>query len=66
MVTDLGDMRMVVTDSVIEQGFEEPGKIDLCEDDPYSVTSPESVIAYLEEVADRFAVRSEVKDAEVA
>lgn len=57
---------MVVTDSVIEQGFEEPGKMDLCEDDPYSVTSPESVIAYLEEVADRFAVRSEVKDAEVA
>jgi peroxiredoxin len=57
---------MLVTDGVIEKAFVEPGQMDNCPDDPYGETSPESVIAYLESVAERFAVRSEKKDEEAA
>jgi peroxiredoxin len=57
---------MVVTDSVIEKGFEEPGQMDNCPDDPYGESSPATVISYLEGVAERFAVRSEKKDEEAA
>ncbi len=41
----------VVDNGVIEQWFEEPGRIDNCETDPYGETSPESVMNYLETVA---------------
>ena len=39
---------MVVNNGVIEQWFEEPGRRDNADDDPYGITSPESVLAYLE------------------
>jgi peroxiredoxin len=57
---------MLVTDGVIEKSFVEPGQMDNCPEDPYGETSPESVIAYLESVAERFAVRSETKDEKAA
>jgi peroxiredoxin len=38
---------MVVNDGVIEKMFEEPGKCDCAEDDPYGETSPENVMEYL-------------------
>jgi peroxiredoxin len=38
----------VVNDGLIEQWFEEPGRVDDCEGDPYGVTSPEAVLAMLE------------------
>ena len=41
----------VVDDGVIEHWFEEPGRVDNCEADPYGETSPESVMNYLETVA---------------
>ena len=41
----------IVDNGVIEQWFEEPGRIDNCETDPYGETSPESVMNYLETVA---------------
>ncbi|SMO51471.1 peroxiredoxin [Paracoccus laeviglucosivorans] len=37
----------VVKDGVIEAWFEEPGRCDDCGDDPYSETSPETVMAWL-------------------
>jgi peroxiredoxin len=39
---------MVVDNGVVEEWFEEPGRRDNADDDPYGVTSPESVLAYLE------------------
>lgn len=39
---------MVVNNGEVEQWFEEPGRRDNADDDPYGVTSPESVLAYLE------------------
>lgn len=41
---------MVVDDGVIEKFFEEPGRMDNAESDPYGETSPENVIKYLESV----------------
>jgi peroxiredoxin len=38
---------MVVNDGVVEQWFEEPGREDCCESDPYGETSPENVMEYL-------------------
>jgi peroxiredoxin len=38
----------VIDDGVVEKWFEEPGRCDNAEDDPYGETSPENVIAYLE------------------
>ena len=52
----------VITDGVIEQGFVEPGKMDNCPEDPYGESAPEKVIAYLESVAERFAIRSKGSD----
>jgi len=37
----------VVDDGVIEKLWEEPGKVDDCEEDPYTTTDPETVIEYL-------------------
>lgn len=37
----------VIKDGVIEKWFEEPGRCDNCEEDPYGETSPEAVLAYL-------------------
>ncbi|MFD2175222.1 peroxiredoxin [Rhodobacter lacus] len=37
----------VVTDGVIEAWFEEPGLMDNCPEDPYGVSSPENVLAWL-------------------
>ena len=37
----------VIKDGVIEKWFEEPGRQDNCQQDPYGETSPESIIAYL-------------------
>lgn len=37
----------VVNDGEVEKWFEEPGIMDLADDDPYGETSPENVIAYL-------------------
>lgn len=39
---------MVVNDGYIEAWFEEPGRNDNVEEDPYGETSPENVIEYLE------------------
>jgi len=49
---------MLVTDCVVEKAFVEPGQMDNCPEDPYGESTPEKVIAYLESVAERFAVRS--------
>jgi len=38
---------MVVDNGVIEKFFEEPGRCDNADDDPYGETSPENVIEYL-------------------
>lgn len=38
---------MIVNDGEIEKMFEEPGKCDCAEDDPYGETSPENVMEYL-------------------
>lgn len=38
---------MIVNDGVIEHVFEEPGKQDQAEDDPYGETSPENVFKYV-------------------
>jgi len=40
----------VINDGVVEAWFEEPGLMDNCPDDPYGVSSPESLVAYLSEV----------------
>ncbi len=37
----------IVNDGVVEAWFEEPGLMDNCPDDPYGVSSPESVMAHL-------------------
>lgn len=37
----------VIRNGVIEKWFEEPGRCDECETDPYGETSPENVLAYL-------------------
>lgn len=39
---------MIVDNGVVEQWFEEPGRRDNADDDPYGITSPENVLAYLE------------------
>lgn len=41
---------MVVDNGIIEKFFEESGRTDNCETDPYGETSPENVIEYLESV----------------
>ena len=38
---------MVVDNGVIEKFFEEPGRCDNADDDPYGETSPENIIKYL-------------------
>lgn len=40
---------MVVNDGVIEKFFEEPGRSDNCETDPYGETSPDSILTYLQQ-----------------
>ena len=40
---------MVVNDGVVEKWFEEPGREDCCESDPYGETSPENVMEYLKD-----------------
>jgi peroxiredoxin len=37
----------VVTDGIIERLFEEPGKCDNADSDPYEVTTPENVLNYI-------------------
>lgn len=37
----------VVTDGIIEKLFEEPGKCDNADSDPYEVTTPENVLNYI-------------------
>lgn len=39
---------MIVNNGMVEQWFEEPGRRDNADEDPYGVTSPENVLAYLE------------------
>jgi peroxiredoxin len=39
---------MVVNDGVVEKWFEEPGRGDNGESDPYGETSPETVLSYLQ------------------
>ncbi|MDP5216307.1 peroxiredoxin [Ruegeria sp. 2205SS24-7] len=39
----------IVTDGVVEAWFEEPGLMDNCPEDPYGVSSPETMLAYLAE-----------------
>ncbi|MDO5646489.1 peroxiredoxin [Paracoccus sp. (in: a-proteobacteria)] len=38
----------VVNDGVVEAWFEEEGRCDDCDTDPYGATSPETVLTYLE------------------
>lgn len=40
----------VVSNGLIEAWFEEPGLMDDCPDDPYGVSSPETLMTYLEEM----------------
>lgn len=40
---------MVVNDGVVEKFFEEPGRSDNFEEDPYGETTPENVLEYLTE-----------------
>jgi peroxiredoxin len=47
----------VITDSVVEKEFIEPGFMDNCPEDPYGETSPETVLTYLKEVAFRFEAK---------
>ena len=37
----------VIKDGVVEKWFEEPGREDNCESDPYGETSPERILSYL-------------------
>lgn len=37
----------VVDDGVVQAWFEEPGREDNCEDDPYGETSPQNLLAHL-------------------
>ena len=37
----------IVNNGIIEAWFEEPGLMDNCPDDPYGVSSPENLMAYL-------------------
>lgn len=39
---------MVVKDGIVEKWFEEAGREDNCESDPYGETSPENIMAYLQ------------------
>jgi peroxiredoxin len=39
----------VVNDGVVEQWFEEEGYSDNCESDPYGVSSPQNILANLDE-----------------
>lgn len=39
----------VIKDGVIEAWFEEPGRTDDCDHDPYGVSSPETVLEWLKE-----------------
>ncbi|SOB98380.1 peroxiredoxin [Rhodobacter sp. JA431] len=41
----------IVNDGVIEAWFEEPGLMDNCPEDPYGVSSPENVMAWLNQAA---------------
>ena len=41
----------IVNDGTVEVMFEEPGKIDNNDGDPYSVSSPENVLKYLQSMA---------------
>ena len=45
----------VINDGTVEQTFIEAGKEDNCPTDPYGVSSPETVVAYLETVAEKAA-----------
>lgn len=38
----------VVNDGIVEAWFEEPGRCDDCAEDPYGETSPEAVVAWVE------------------
>ena len=38
---------MVVRDGVVEKWFEEPGREDNCESDPYGETDPKNIMSYL-------------------
>ena len=38
---------MVVNDHVVEVFFEEPGRMNDCEDDPYGETSPQNILENL-------------------
>ena len=40
---------MIVNNGVVEAWFEEPGRCDNSEDDPYGVTSPENIMTYLDQ-----------------
>jgi peroxiredoxin len=37
----------IVNDGVVEAWFEEPGRTDNCEDDPYGETAPQNILAAL-------------------
>ncbi|WP_425046590.1 peroxiredoxin [Primorskyibacter sp. S87] len=39
----------IVNDGVVEAWFEEPGLMDNCPEDPYGVSSPETLMSYLAE-----------------
>lgn len=39
----------IVNDGTVEAWFEEPGLMDNCPEDPYGVSSPENVMAYLDQ-----------------
>jgi peroxiredoxin len=46
---------MVVDDGVIEQLFEEPGRVGNCPIDPYEVSDPDTVLDYLQSYASKNA-----------
>ncbi len=42
----------IINDGVVEAWFEEPGLMDNCPEDPYGVSSPETLIQHLEAAAE--------------
>ncbi len=42
----------IINDGVVEAWFEEPGLMDNCPEDPYGVSSPETLMKHLEEAAE--------------
>jgi len=43
----------IINNGVIEEFWEEPGRVDNCEDDPYTCTDPETILTWLKSTFNR-------------